>query len=851
MAGNWDIGSNAMYNNPTSAWGGGNKNFSITDIRKKITGASYLSKFYFRIIPAIGKENSKIKEILRREKLEDIFFYASGVTVPQRAIDGENYTYSNGYRVNFPTTTSYGDGTIGINVRIDEKYENYKMFISWMDIIHSKKTGHLSFYDEYTCDIDIYQLPYNANELSTTPDRSIKDMKDFYAMIEKLDKSPDGIKGRAPNVGSYYKFCIKNCYPKTLSSIEFSHESSEKVTCLVNFAYEGIDYNPIDHGKEYDVGTPYISAPEGPSTNPTTAVNLSADTPITPSSMSLTNIANETYLASLTGNQITPTTDSFSSEEERFGPTEMPEGTMDRIQQMSDIANQANNSVLYEDRETLGTESAQQSFFVASAVRNSIIATQNHPSFDEANSPDLVGKDPTDKQQVPKIEVDPVTGRVTNMPEILDAFHNTVNDPEYASIMSEIGHDDVQLGIQRDLTDLISTRMTDDGEEIHFGSGEHSESPTNIHDEYDDPTLYNKVTSVATSAGERIQERIDGGDSVASLLVATPAINNIQNRNELVELTAMKNIVNSAHNHPSFDEANSPDLVGKDPTNEQRMPEIQIDPTTGEITNRGEIIDAYNRNAADPDYNSIMSDINVNDILDDIDRDVSVLAVQNIPVPAEIKEIDVYPPPTHKNISISHAVADNVVKLELRAQNLRDDNHQIDTEISSNDSQISTLQSEVDILEESLNDPGSSGNAGAIGAQITQKQSLINQIQQENTSLLNDKIDNEGEIADMNDLINKNIVIQNSDLSVDTQSRLHNGGQRVTVLTDIEYQNKIDAIMDDELPEEVQPTLMVALGAADLDLQHKKIYGTPAEIQAAQAEYDSLIEVEVNDGFPE
>ena len=90
----------------------------------------------------------------------------------------------------------------------------------------------------------------------------------------------------------------------------------------------------------------------------------------------------------------------------------------------------------------------------------------------------------------------------------------------------------------------------------------------------------------------------------------------------------------------------------------------------------------------------------------------------------EIEEIDVYPPPTHKNISISHAVADNVVKLELRAQNLRDDNRQIDTEISSNDSQISTLQSEVDILEESLNDPGSSGNAEAIGAQITQKQSL-------------------------------------------------------------------------------------------------------------------------------
>ena len=95
----------------------------------------------------------------------------------------------------------------------------------------------------------------------------------------------------------------------------------------------------------------------------------------------------------------------------------------------------------------------------------------------------------------------------------------------------------------------------------------------------------------------------------------------------------MRNIVNSAHNHPSFDEANSSELsIGKDPTNEQRMPEIQIGSYDREITNRGEIIDAYNRNAADPDYNSIMSDINVDDILDDIDQDVSVLAVQNIPV---------------------------------------------------------------------------------------------------------------------------------------------------------------------------------------------------------------------------
>ena len=194
-----------------------------------------------------------------------------------------------------------------------------------------------------------------------------------------------------------------------------------------------------------------------------------------------------------------------------------------------------------------------------------------------------------------------------------------------------------------------------------------------------------------------------------------------------------------------------------------------------------------------------MNDINVDDILDDIDQDVSVLAVQNIQFQAEIKEIDVYPPPTHKNISISHAVADNVVKLELRAQNLRDDNRQIKIQrLVQMIHKFQLFKVKLIYLKRVLNDPGSSGNAGAIGAQITQKQSL-DQSNSTKKYKLNDKIDNEGEIADMNDLINKNIVIQNSDLSVDTQTRVQNNGQRVTVLTDIEYQDKIDAIMDDEL----------------------------------------------------
>lgn len=227
------------------------KKFDVNSIRKKISGVAYLSKFYFRLVASInGAVDSKVKKILSEQKMQDLFIYANNVTVPQRAIDGENYTYPNGYKVSFPTTTSYGDGTIGINVRMDEKYKFYQTFIEWMDIIHSKKTGHLSFYDDYVCDIEIYQLPYtkggfptiDVSETVRSSTKNIENLNDFDSMLEKMDTQASG--QNHSNVADYYKFRILNCYPKTISAIEFAHESQEKVSCLVNFAYEGIEYNP-------------------------------------------------------------------------------------------------------------------------------------------------------------------------------------------------------------------------------------------------------------------------------------------------------------------------------------------------------------------------------------------------------------------------------------------------------------------------------------------------------------------------------------------------------------------------------------------------------------------------------
>lgn len=263
------------------------RKFNITDIRNQISGVSYLSKFYFRLLPTIGiTSKSKIKGILEEEKMIDIFIYANNVTVPQRAIDGENYTYSNGYRVNFPTTTSYGDGTIGINVRMDESYKFYDMFIQWMDIIHNKKTGHLSFYDDYVCDIEIFQLSYsNMNAFVSgggsktertgrgrrTSESTIATYIQFQSIIEDLANTNAGglnSKRTSGRTNNYSRFIIRNCYPKTISSIEFSHESQEKVNCLVNFAYEGIDYDvspKLEKTQESVVAPSGRTSPTGPS----------------------------------------------------------------------------------------------------------------------------------------------------------------------------------------------------------------------------------------------------------------------------------------------------------------------------------------------------------------------------------------------------------------------------------------------------------------------------------------------------------------------------------------------------------------------------------------------------------
>ena len=115
------------------------KKFDVNSIRKKISGVAYLSKFYFRLVASInGAVDSKVKKILSEQKMQDLFIYANNVTVPQRAIDGENYTYQGKVLAKFPDNI---EGSLQkdfkLNVKnlkaryIKIKAENYGICPDW------------------------------------------------------------------------------------------------------------------------------------------------------------------------------------------------------------------------------------------------------------------------------------------------------------------------------------------------------------------------------------------------------------------------------------------------------------------------------------------------------------------------------------------------------------------------------------------------------------------------------------------------------------------------------------------------------------------------------------------------
>lgn len=225
------------------SWARNKDRFSVSDIIRKIKGQAYLSKFYFEIEPGrratdfltailnntVGNTSSDgdildVTVIGSEIELRDLFFYSQGITIPSRGLNTESYVYSNGFRIEIPTSTNFGDGNINIPIISDNKYILYDFFIKWMNKIHSKETGYFTFHDDYTTNLFIKQLDYTAADDITN------NINSFHGGMTK-DKT------------FVYGVELINCFPKAVSAIEFRHDSKERVEFNVNMSYEGINYN--------------------------------------------------------------------------------------------------------------------------------------------------------------------------------------------------------------------------------------------------------------------------------------------------------------------------------------------------------------------------------------------------------------------------------------------------------------------------------------------------------------------------------------------------------------------------------------------------------------------------------
>jgi hypothetical protein len=216
----------------------GKKRFSVSDFIRKVTPNLYLCKFYYEILETNNLEEEFLSKSptqkgyteVEKLKLRDAFFYSKGITLPSRGLNTDQYLFPNGFRIETPTGTNYGDGNVAIPMIADDRYAFYDFFTFWMNKIHSKETGFFGFYDDYIADIAIRQLR------STTEDRRSRD-----------DDVTDGLNAfheeMSAGAGNWvYGVILKNAFPKAISAVTFAHDAKEQVSFEVNFAYEGIDY---------------------------------------------------------------------------------------------------------------------------------------------------------------------------------------------------------------------------------------------------------------------------------------------------------------------------------------------------------------------------------------------------------------------------------------------------------------------------------------------------------------------------------------------------------------------------------------------------------------------------------
>jgi len=225
-------GGGGVTYQPTNVWKDKPNQATIVDMMKMISGLHQLSKFYFHIDYTRPNNVKLLHDQYStsdyKSDIERMFFYSENITIPNRGINTEAHTYANGFRFESPAGTSYGDGDISISMHLDKNYIFHEFFMNWMDLIHNRNTGYFSFHNTYVADIEIYQL--NAFGVDVSNSRYASQV--FANLIATEGKN-----------FWVYKVKLSNCYPKSVSAIEFNHSAREERSKInVGFTYEKIEY---------------------------------------------------------------------------------------------------------------------------------------------------------------------------------------------------------------------------------------------------------------------------------------------------------------------------------------------------------------------------------------------------------------------------------------------------------------------------------------------------------------------------------------------------------------------------------------------------------------------------------
>ena len=167
--------------------------------------------------------------------------YCEATSLPALNIDSKlNKVYGPGREM--PYGRSYTP--ISFTYYIDRDYAIKKYFDIWQNLIFDKDTGHINYYNEYTCDIHILALDASDN---------------------------DGNDGRP--LKSKYQSTLLECYPKTVAEVGFNAGQGDVARLNVSMAYrkwvdttqdEGlgtVGSNPVIAGvKSYDPSTGTFSS---------------------------------------------------------------------------------------------------------------------------------------------------------------------------------------------------------------------------------------------------------------------------------------------------------------------------------------------------------------------------------------------------------------------------------------------------------------------------------------------------------------------------------------------------------------------------------------------------------------